>query len=124
VHLAARYSSPNLQMEGHVTDVSAEGLFFSGDFLDDQGQLAMVSLEAPPLPAPLALRVRVRWVTDRPRAGGMGLELVDPSAEQRVLLASLAPARARGKKGEPGQPDEDDGQWDDGGPTPIPTGVA
>jgi hypothetical protein len=113
VHLAARYASANLSLEGYVTDISTHGLFFSADYLDDQGQLAEVSIEVPGLPAPLKLHGEVRWLSDRPHAGGMGLVLCDLGGEERTLLAALAR-----------QADEALGAADDdGGRTPIPTGM-
>jgi hypothetical protein len=92
VHLTARYASPSLHLEGHVTDVSAEGLFFCSDYLDHQGEVAQVSIDLPARGEPLELRAEVRWVNDRPHAGGMGLRLLDVSDEDRELLASLGTA--------------------------------
>jgi hypothetical protein len=92
VRLSARYVSSNLSMQGHVTDVSAEGLFFCSDFLDDQGEAAQVWVDVPTRQVPLALRGEVRWVNDAPHAGGMGIKLVGVSAEDRVLLAQLSGA--------------------------------
>lgn len=89
VHLSARYLSANLQLDGHVTDLSADGLFFCSDFLDDQGEMARVWVDVPSRSRPMELRGEVRWVNDTPHAGGMGLKLVDVSLEDRALLATL-----------------------------------
>jgi hypothetical protein len=94
VHFPARYASPNLNLEGHVTDLSPDGLFFCSDFLDDQGETAHLVVEIPSRPSrPLELRGEVRWVKDLPNAGGMGIRLVDVSLEDRALLSSLAEDR-------------------------------
>lgn len=89
VHLPARYASPNLSLEGHVTDVSPDGLFFCSDYLDDQGEPVRVWVEVPSRAEPLELRGEVRWVNDTPDAGGMGLRLIDVSLEDRRILSSL-----------------------------------
>lgn len=89
VHFSARYASPNLNLEGHVTDVSPDGLFFCSDYLDDQGELARVWLDVPDRAAPLELRGEVRWVNDAPHAGGMGIKFIDVSLEDRALLTTL-----------------------------------
>lgn len=92
VHLPARYVSSNLNLEGHVTDLSAEGLFFCSDFLDDQGETAHLEVIVPSRQQPLELRGEVRWVKDAPHAGGMGIKLLDVSLEDRALLATLGEA--------------------------------
>lgn len=89
VHFPARYLSSNLTIEGHVTDVSADGLFFCSDFLDDQGESARVVVHVPAQARPLELRGEVRWVNDAPHSGGMGIRLIDVSIEDRALLSSL-----------------------------------
>jgi hypothetical protein len=88
VHFSARYASTNLNLEGHVTDVSPDGLFFCSDYLDDQGEVARVWVDVPDR-APLELRGEVRWVNDAPHAGGMGIKFIDVSLEDRALLSSL-----------------------------------
>lgn len=90
VHLPARYVSSNLNLEGHVTDVSPDGLFFSSDFLDDQGEEACVWVQIPLRQGLLELRGEVRWVNDAPHSGGMGIKLVDVPLEDRILLSSLS----------------------------------
>jgi hypothetical protein len=92
VHFAARYLSSNLNLEGRVTDVSPDGLFFCSEFLDDQGETARLWIEVPARARPLELRGEVRWVNDTPHGGGMGLKLIDVSLEDRALLESLVPA--------------------------------
>jgi len=94
VHFSARYASTNLNLEGHVTDVSPDGLFFCSDYLDDQGELARVWVDVPDRAAPLELRGEVRWVNDAPHAGGMGIKFIDVSLEDRALLSSLAGSAA------------------------------
>jgi hypothetical protein len=89
VHFPARFVSSNLNLEGHVTDLSPDGLFFCSDFLDDQGETAQVQVMVPARSEPITLRGEVRWVKDLPHAGGMGLRLVDVSLEDRALLTSL-----------------------------------
>ena len=91
VHFSARYASTNLNLEGHVTDVSPDGLFFCSDYLDDQGEVAKVWVDVPDRSAPLELRGEVRWVNDAPHAGGMGIKFIDVSLEDRALLSSLTP---------------------------------
>src|SRR5919198_983699 len=89
VHFSARYASSNLHLDGHVTDLSPDGLFFCSDYLDDQGEMARVWVDIPSRSAPLELRGEVRWVNDTPHAGGMGIRLIDVSVEDRTLLSSL-----------------------------------
>jgi uncharacterized protein (TIGR02266 family) len=90
VSLTAQYVSANLTLEGHITDVSPDGLFFSSDFLDDQGESARVVLVVPARNRPLELRGEVRWVRDQPDAGGMGIRLLDVSREDQELLSRIA----------------------------------
>lgn len=90
VQLAARYVSASLTLEGHVTDVSADGLFFASDFLDDEGEIARIWVVVPSRPEPLELRGEVRWVSDAPTGAGMGVRFVDVNLEDRLLLSSLA----------------------------------
>ncbi len=90
VHFAAKYVSSNLNLEGRVTDVSPEGLFFCSDYLDDQGEMARLWLDLPTLAAPVELRGEVRWVNDSAHAGGMGIRFVDLALEVRALLTALA----------------------------------
>jgi hypothetical protein len=90
VFLQARYVSANLTLEGRITDVSPDGLFFQSDYLDDQGELARVWVQLPTRSAPLELRGEVRWVNDAPHAGGMGLRLFDVGLEDRLLLSTIS----------------------------------
>ena len=89
VRVMARYVSSSLTLEGTVTDVSAEGLFFSSEFLDAQGETACLSVYLPSRPEPLELRGEVRWVNDATMGAGMGIRLIDVSLEDRILLATL-----------------------------------
>lgn len=89
VSVTARYVSSNLTLEGSVTDVSAEGLFFSSEYLDSQGEMARLWVYLPTQAEPLELRGEVRWVNDSPMGAGMGIRLMDVSLAERVLLASL-----------------------------------
>lgn len=98
VLLTARYASANLSLEGYVTDLSADGVFFNSQYLDDQGELVQLSIDLPMRPAPLELRAEVRWVSDGPYVGGMGLRLIDVSLEDRALLANLADVLAGGAR--------------------------
>jgi uncharacterized protein (TIGR02266 family) len=89
VHFSARYASSNLHLDGHVTDLSPDGLFFCSDYLDDQGEMARVWVDVPSRQSPLELRGEVRWVNDSPHAGGMGIRFIDVSLEDRELLSTL-----------------------------------
>jgi hypothetical protein len=89
VQIAARYVSDSLVVEGVVTDVSADGLFFCSDFLDATGEMVRVWLDIPWRNGPLELRGEVRWVNDTPNIGGMGIKLIDVSLEDRMVLSSL-----------------------------------
>ena len=89
VQLPARYLSSNLNLEGHVTDLSPEGLFFSSDYLDDKGETAHVWIEVPARPTPLQLHGEVRWVKDSAHGCGMGIKLQDVSLSDRILLSAL-----------------------------------
>lgn len=89
VQISARYVSESLVVEGVVTDVSADGLFFCSDYLDGTGETVRISLDIPWRTAPLELRGEVRWVNDTPNTGGMGIRFFDVSLEDRMVLSSL-----------------------------------
>ena len=89
VQIAARYVSDSLVVEGVVTDVSADGLFFCSDYLDNTGESARLWLDIPWRNRPLELRGEVRWVNDTPSTGGMGIKFIDVSLEDRMVLSSL-----------------------------------
>ena len=89
VQFAARYASSNLNLEGLVTDLSPEGLFFSSDYLDGTGEAADVWIDLPSQQATLQLRGEVRWVKDSPHGCGMGIKLIDLSLSDRMLLSGL-----------------------------------
>jgi hypothetical protein len=89
VEIAARYVSESLVVEGLVTDVSAEGLFFCSDYLDGAGETARVWLDLPWRSCPLELRGEVRWVSETPDVGGMGIKFIGLSLEDRIVLSSL-----------------------------------
>jgi hypothetical protein len=89
VEIAAKYVSDSLVVEGVVTDVSADGLFFCSDYLDGTGETVRVWLDIPWRNHPLELRGEVRWVNDTPNIGGMGIKFIDVSLEDRMVLSSL-----------------------------------
>jgi hypothetical protein len=89
VRIAGKYVSDSLVVDGVVTDVSADGLFFCSDFLDNTGEVARVWLDIPWRNRPLELRGEVRWVNDTPNTGGMGIRFIDVSLEDRMVLSSL-----------------------------------
>jgi PilZ domain len=89
VQIAAKYVSDNLVVEGVVTDVSADGLFFCSDYLDGTGETVRISLDVPWRNGPLELRGEVRWVNDTPSTGGMGIKFIDVRLEDRMVLSSL-----------------------------------
>ena len=89
VQVTARYVSSHLTLEGRVTDVSAEGLFFASEYLDGLGEMTRLSVVLPMRAEPLELRGEVRWVNDSAMGSGMGIRLVDVSLADRVLLAGL-----------------------------------
>jgi hypothetical protein len=89
VRIVGKYVSDHLVVDGVVTDVSADGLFFCSDYLDAAGESARVSLEIPWRNRPLELRGEVRWVNDTPSTGGMGIRFIDVSLEDRMVLSSL-----------------------------------
>ena len=105
VEIAARYVSESLVVEGVVTDVSADGLFFCSDYLDGAGETVRVWLDIPWRSNPLELRGEVRWVNETPDVGGMGIEFLDPSLEDRIVLSSLGlSALSTGASASPGGP--------------------
>ena len=89
VQIEAKYVSESLVVEGVVTDVSADGLFFCSDYLDATGESVRVWLDIPWRNRPLELRGEVRWVSDAPNTGGMGIRFLDVSLEDRMVLSSL-----------------------------------
>ncbi len=89
VRITGKYVSDSLVVDGVVTDVSADGLFFCSDFLDNTGETARLWLDIPWRNRPLELRGEVRWVNDAPSTGGMGIRFIDVSLEDRMVLSSL-----------------------------------
>jgi hypothetical protein len=89
VRISGRYVSDSLVVDGVVTDVSADGLFFCSDYLDNTGESARLWLDIPWRSRPLELRGEVRWVSDAPNTGGMGIKFIDVSLEDRMVLSSL-----------------------------------
>jgi len=89
VRISGKYVSEHLVVDGVVTDVSADGLFFCSDFLDNTGEGARLWLDIPWRNRPLELRGEVRWVNDTPNTGGMGIRFIDVSLEDRMVLSSL-----------------------------------
>ncbi len=89
VQITAKYVSDSLVVDGVVTDVSADGLFFCSDYLDGTGETVRIWLEIPWRNRPLELRGEVRWVSDTPNTGGMGIRFFDVSLEDRMVLSSL-----------------------------------
>jgi hypothetical protein len=96
VQIAAKYVSDSLVVEGVVTDVSADGLFFCSDYLDGTGEPVRIWLDIPWRDRPLELRGEVRWVNDTPSIGGMGIKFLDVSLEDRMVLSSLGLAALAG----------------------------
>ncbi len=89
VQIAAKYVSDSLVVDGVVTDVSADGLFFCSDYLDGTGESVRIWLDIPWRNRPLELRGEVRWVSETPSTGGMGIRFLDVSLEDRMVLSSL-----------------------------------
>jgi hypothetical protein len=89
VQVPAHYVSEHLTIDGVVTDLSPDGVFFSSDYLDATGELVRVSIDVPWRSQPIQLRGEVRWVSETPRTGGMGIRFTDVSFEDRVVLSSL-----------------------------------
>lgn len=89
VEIAAKYVNDSLVVEGVVSDVSADGIFFFSDYLDSTGESVRVWLDIPWRSHPLELRGEVRWVNDAPNVGGMGIRFMDVSLEDRMVLSSL-----------------------------------
>ena len=89
VQVPARYVSERLTIDGVVTDLSPDGVFFCSDYLDATGESVQVSIDVPWRSAPIHLRGEVRWVSEMPRTGGMGIKFMDVSIEDRVMLSSL-----------------------------------
>jgi Tfp pilus assembly protein PilZ len=89
VELPARYVSERLTIDGLVTDLSPDGVFFCSDYLDATGEQVRVSIDIPWRSQPLQLRGEVRWVSEVSRVGGMGIRFMDVSFEDRVVLSSL-----------------------------------
>ncbi len=92
VQVPARYVSEHLTIEGTVTDLSPDGVFFCSDYLDAKGEPVRISIEVPWRDRPLHLRGEVRWVSESPRTGVMGIRFMDVSFEDRVVLSSLGVA--------------------------------
>jgi hypothetical protein len=81
--------SESLTIDGLVTDLSPDGVFFCSDYLDPTGEPVGVSIDVPWRSQPLELRGEVRWVSEAARTGGMGIRLMDVSFEDRIVLSSL-----------------------------------
>lgn len=89
VRVTARYISDQMIVDGLVTDISPDGLFFASDFLDARGELVRVLLDIPWLAKPLEVRGEVRWVCDNANAGGMGIRFLNVDSANRGVLSSL-----------------------------------
>jgi hypothetical protein len=89
VQLPVRYVSERLTIEGLVTDLSPDGAFFCSDYLDPTGEPVRISIDIPWRSQPLQLRGQVRWVNEAARTGGMGIQFMDVTFEDRVVLSSL-----------------------------------
>ena len=89
VQVPARYVSEHLTIDGLVTDLSPDGVFFCSDYLDSTGELVRISIDVPWRSQPLQLHGEVRWVCEATRTGGMGIRFMDVSFEDRVVLSSL-----------------------------------
>lgn len=100
VYLQARYLSASLNIEGRVTDVSSDGLFFCSDYLDDAGETARLWIDLPS-GGRLELCGEVRWVRETPNAGGMGIRFTSLSVHDRALLRGLTDASAAGEPAGP-----------------------
>ena len=103
VEVPARYVSERLTIEGLVTDLSPDGVFFCSDYLDPTGEPVRISIDIPWRSQPLQLRGEVRWVSEAARIGGMGIRFIDVSLEERLVLSSLGlSALASGAYSPPG----------------------
>ena len=89
VRVAARYVSEYLTIEGVVSDLSPDGVFFCSDYLDATGETVRILVDVPWLSRPLQLRGEVRWVSEASRIGGMGIRFTGVSFEDRIVLSSL-----------------------------------
>src|SRR5262245_26982577 len=89
VQLPARYSSANLTLDGQVSDVSPDGLFFAADFLDEVGESASIAMHVPSRPTPLQLKGQVCRVSDAAHGSGMGIRLIAVTLPDRLILAGL-----------------------------------
>jgi hypothetical protein len=89
VRVPARYVSERLTIDGVVTDLSPDGVFFCSDYLDATGEAVRVSIDVPWRLEPLQLRGEVRWVSEESCIAGMGIRFMDVSFEDRVVLSSL-----------------------------------
>ena len=89
VQVPAHYVSEHLTIDGVVTDLSPDGVFFSSDYLDATGELVRVSIDVPWRSQPIQLRGEVRWVSETSRTGGMGIRFTDVGFEDRVVLSFL-----------------------------------
>ena len=89
LRVATQYVSEHLTIDGVVTDLSPDGVFFCSDYLDATGEAVRVLIDVPWLSHPLQLRGEVRWVSEASLIGGMGIRFMDVSFEDRVVLSSL-----------------------------------
>jgi len=76
VEIAAKYVSDSLVVDGVVTDVSADGLFFCSDYLDGTGETVRVWLDIPWRNRPLELRGEVRWVKRHAQRRRHGIKFI------------------------------------------------
>lgn len=88
VSLSARYQSETVWLDGHVSDLSCDGLFLRSEFLDDAGTTVDVDLELPGTAQPIRLRGRVVRTDSSPTSCGMGIRFNQLHTPARLQLAN------------------------------------
>jgi hypothetical protein len=88
VDLPARYRSGNVSLDGRVTNLSQDGMFFVSPFLDDSHGEVYLEVDLPDSDVPLNLSGEVAWVDDGPLHGGMGIRFINVAIKQKLQLAN------------------------------------
>jgi len=77
-----------VSLDGHVSNLSCDGLFLRSEFLDDAGTPVDLDLELPGTECPIRLRGQVVRIDAAPLSCGMGIRFHELHAPARLQLAN------------------------------------
>ena len=88
VNLPARYRSKSVSLDGHISNLSCDGLFLRSEFLDSEGTRVALDIELPGTEMPLRVHGDVVRTDETPLACGMGIRFADVRPPVRLQLAN------------------------------------